>query len=282
MKEILELFGEPTSGEIDDWRAIVRQQSCPFLNSRCIKVRKSQPDISIGTCSVTHGRDARPMIICPFRLLERNQIFLDCLHLLSGHEPGNELHVVPEVSIPGGSVDYFLSSVHDNKVVDFVGLELQTMDTTGTVWPARQRFLERVDRAGGVSEERAPYRTYGMNWKMTAKTILVQIHHKIQTFAAINRRLVLVTQDHLLNYLKGNFEFGHVVRARLHDSMHFHAYSFGESDAVFRIKLDQRLSTDADGVAACLGLKAEPKVSLAEIVSQLERKLSPDTLLKIR
>ena len=207
---------------------------------------------------------------------------LDCLHLLSGHEPGNELHVVPEVSIPGGSVDYFLSSVHDNKVVDFVGLELQTMDTTGTVWPARQRFLERVDPAGRVSEERAPYRTYGMNWKMTAKTILVQLHHKIQTFAAINRRLVLVTQDHLLNYLKGNFEFSHVVRARLHDSMHFHAYSFGESDAVFRIKLDQRLSTDADGVAACLGLKAEPKVNLAEIVSQLERKLSADTLLKIR
>ena len=281
MKEVLELFGELTSGEIDNWPAIVRGQSCPFLNSRCIKVRKSQPDISIGTCSVTHGRDARPMIICPFRLLERNQIFLDCLHLLSGHEPGNELHVVPEVSIPGGSVDYFLSSVHNNKVVDFVGLELQTMDTTGTVWPARQRFLERVDRAA-VSEERAPYRTYGMNWKMTAKTILVQLHHKIQTFAAINRRLVLVTQDHLLNYLKGNFEFSHVVRARLHDSMHFHAYSFDKSDAVFRIKLDQRLSTDADGVAACLGLKAEPKVNLAEIVSQLERKLSANTLLKIQ
>lgn len=282
MKEVLELFGEPTSGNDVDWPAIVGRQTCPFLKSRCIKVRKSQPEISIGTCSVTHGRDARPMLICPFRLLERNQIFLDCLHLLSRHEPGNELHVVPEVAVPGGSVDYFLGSVRDGKVVDFVGIELQTMDTTGTVWPARQRFLDRVDRAGQVSEERVPYRTYGMNWKMTAKTILVQLHHKIQTFAAINRRLVLVTQDHLLHYLKGNFEFGHVLDARPHDSMHFHAYSFGESGGGFRIKLEQRLSTDADGVAACLGLKAEPKVELAEIVSQLERKLSADTLLKIR
>ena len=79
------------------------------------------------------------MMICPFRLLERNQSFVDCLHLLSAHEPGNVLHVVPEVSVPGGSVDYLLASVRNRRVVDFVGVELQTMDTTGTVWPARQR-----------------------------------------------------------------------------------------------------------------------------------------------
>jgi hypothetical protein len=75
-------------------------------------------------------------------LLERKQIFIDCLHLLTTHEPGNELHIVSEISVPGGSVDYFLVSVHDRKVKDFVGIELQTLDTTGTVWPFRQRFLK--------------------------------------------------------------------------------------------------------------------------------------------
>lgn len=79
------------------------------------------------------------MVICPFRLLERRKIFVDCLHLLS-HEPGHELHVVPEVAVPGGSVDYFLTSVDAGKVVDFVGVELQTMDTTGSVWPAREKW----------------------------------------------------------------------------------------------------------------------------------------------
>lgn len=143
MTEVLELFGETTSRD-RDWAAIVGSQVCPFLKGRCIKVRKSQPEISIGTCTVAHGRDRRPMMICPFRLLERNRIFVDCLHLLSAHEPGNEIHVVPEVSVPGGSVDYFLTSVRNQRVVDFVGVELQTMDTTGTVWPApavsRQRW----------------------------------------------------------------------------------------------------------------------------------------------
>ena len=86
--EVLELFGETTSRDLD-WAAIAKDQTCPFLRGRCIKVRKSQPEISIGTCTVAHGRDRRPMMICPFRLLERNQIFVDCLHLLSAHEPGN-------------------------------------------------------------------------------------------------------------------------------------------------------------------------------------------------
>jgi hypothetical protein len=37
-----------------------------------------------------------------------------------------------------------------------------------------------------------------MNWKMTAKTILVQMHHKVETFEHINKKMVLVIQDVLL------------------------------------------------------------------------------------
>lgn len=53
-----------------------------------------------------HGKANKPIMICPRRLLERRQVFTDCLHLLTTHEPGNELHVVPEVTVPGGSVDF--------------------------------------------------------------------------------------------------------------------------------------------------------------------------------
>ena len=88
-----------------------------------------------------------PIVICPTRLIERGQVFSDCLHLLTTHEPGNELHVVSEVSVPGGSIDYFLVSVRNGKVKDFVGIELQTLDTTGTVWPRAPTSLEEVRRA---------------------------------------------------------------------------------------------------------------------------------------
>jgi hypothetical protein len=143
-----------------------------------------------------YGRRLQPVMICPFRLLERSQIFIDCIHLLKLHEPGNELRIIAELAVPGGSIDYCLVSVRDSKARDFVGIELQTLDTTGTVWPERQRFLRqhkvRVKQIDATSDK-----PFGMNWKMTAKTILVQLNHKIATFEHLSKRLVLVLQPTL-------------------------------------------------------------------------------------
>ncbi len=275
MSQIVELFGISTAKTGEDWEHIVRQQHCPYLDKTCIKVRKSQPEISIGTCSVLYGRAKRPILICPFRLLERSQVFTDCLHLLSTHEPGNELHIVPEVSVPGGSVDYFLVSVREGKVMDFAGIELQTLDTTGTVWPARQKFLEQVNVA---KADGAVRKTYGMNWKMTAKTILIQLHHKIQTFEALNKRLVLVIQDFLLDYLREQFRFSHLKNVRQGDPMQLHSYRMAKQpNNSYKLELADRISTDSKGIAECLGLQAEAKVELEKIIEQLESKLSEQT-----
>jgi hypothetical protein len=279
MSSIVELFGTPTANKSTVWNKIVQAQHCPFLDKMCVKVRKSEPDVAIGTCTVVYGKKNNHIIICPHRLIERGQIFMDCLHLLTNHQPGNELHVIPEVSIPGGSVDYFIASVRSGKVLDFVGVELQTLDTTGTVWPERQKFLNSVKVAcvAGKSDK-----SLGMNWKMSAKTILVQLHHKIETFDAINKHLVLVIQDVLLDYLKNEFNFKHFVPARLGDSMHIHAYSLVANDGKLqRLDLRSRLSTDASGIAKCLNLKADAKVGYMEIVKQLEAKISKKTLFTI-
>jgi hypothetical protein len=279
--KISELFGVPTALQGVGWKITVARQHCPYLDRKCLKNRKSQPDISIGSCTVEYGdKENAPVIICPHRLLERKQIFMDCLHLLTLHEPGNEYHVVAEITLPGGSVDYFLISSRDGKVKDFVGIELQTLDTTGTVWPARQRFLKSV----GLPVEKVDANSdkgYGMNWKMTAKTTLVQLHHKVQTFEHLSKHLVLVIQDHLLRYMQREFSFGHLRDARLGDPMHFHSYSLERAKLEYKIKLDTRLSTDAAGIAKCLGLQAEANLELAEIITLLEAKISKDTLLTV-
>jgi hypothetical protein len=116
MNKVVELFGQSTAATSADWEKIVAEQQCVYLNKKCYKVRKSDPGIAIGSCTVLYGRDPEPVIICPARLTERRQIFMDCFHLLTTHEPGNELHIVPEVSVPGGSVDYFLVSTKGGKV----------------------------------------------------------------------------------------------------------------------------------------------------------------------
>lgn len=278
---ILELFGHSTSDVTSDWKEILARQGCPFLNRKCLKVRKSRPEISIGTCSVAYGKERKPIVICPYRLLERRQIFSDCLHLLTLHEPGNELHIVSEIPIPGGSVDYFLVSAIGGKAKDFVGIELQALDTTGTVWPERQRFLEsqglRVARADAQSTK-----PFGMNWKMTAKTILVQLHHKIETFEHLGKHLVLVLQDHMLDYMSTEFSFGHLSNPGLAGhSMQFHAYSLQLDGGRYRLMLAGRRSTDADGISVALGLQISPQMERETIISLLESKLSPTTLFNL-
>jgi hypothetical protein len=198
---------------------------------------------------------------------------------LTSHQPGNELHIVPEVSVPGGNVDYFLVSAMDGRVKDFVGVELQTLDTTGSIWPERQRLLKLlgVPRKDNLEKSNT---SYGMNWKMTAKTILVQMHHKIQTFEHVNKKLVLVMQDKLLKYMSKEFKFAHLKNpAVLGDSMHLHAYRMQkQKNNAFRLTLDARLSTDAEGISHCLGLQAEARVELDEIIEALQEKISQATI----
>ncbi|MCM2540468.1 hypothetical protein NDN94_22070, partial [Burkholderia glumae] len=123
MSKVVELFGKAVDAPGIEWQKTIAEQGCPFLAKRCYKIRKSNPEISIGSCTVLYGRPLEPIIICPTRLIERGQIFVDCLHLLTCHEPGNELHLVSEVSVPGGSIDYVLVSTKDGKIRDFVGIE---------------------------------------------------------------------------------------------------------------------------------------------------------------
>lgn len=277
MSRVRELFTFSVERKDVQWASVVKKQQCRFSGKPCFKVRKSKANVCIGTCTVCYSADNKDVIICPNRLLERKQIFADCLHLLTSHQPGNELHLAPEVPIPGGSVDYFLVSTDSNrKVMDFVGIELQTLDTTGTIWPERELALKELGLKANVHE---PEKPFGMNWKMTAKTTLVQLHHKIDTFESINKHLVLVVQDHLIDYIKREFDFAHVkTQPAMGDAMHFHSYKLNKQGKDYKLVLDSRYSTDGSGVSKLLGLNADANIGFEEIAAALQSKLSDDTV----
>jgi len=269
VSKVRELFGQYCS-EDANIESVLENQLCPYNNKKCFKTRKSDSETSIGTCTVNYQN--KDIIICPNRLTEKSQIFVDCLHLLTLHEPGNELYIIPEVTIPGGHVDFFLVSAKNKKVKDFVGIELQTMDTAGTVWPERQRLLDEH----GIyvpKDDINNKKPFGMNWKMTAKTILVQMHHKAQTFENLNKHLVLIIQKPLYEYMRKEFSFSHIQGVRVGDAVHFHSYDVVEEDNGLHLALDTRVSTDTNGVAECLGLNAEANVELKDIIALLESKL---------
>ncbi len=118
---------------------------------------------------------------------------------------------------------------------------------------------------------------------MTAKTILVQLHHKIETFEHLNKHLVLVIQDHLLSYMKKEFSFSHINTVpEIGDPMYFHSYKLElGNNQNYHIKLNERLSTDSSGLASAMGLKAEAKVELEIIIKTLEAKITDYTRLTI-
>jgi len=276
MSKVNELFGYNTKRNDVDWDTVLCEQRCPYTEKKCFKVRKSNPNISIGVCTVNYSK-YNEVMICPHRLLERRQIFTDCVHLLTLHEPGNELHLIPEVTVPGGSVDYFLLSVRKEKVVDFVGIELQALDTTGSLWSERTSLIR--DKGLPVEDVDLQNKTFGMNWKMSAKTILVQMHHKINTFEHLSKHLVLVVQGCFRDYMAREFSFSHMNQARQGDSFHIHSYRLEEeNDNSLRMQFSNRISTDSNGIALCLGLQAEAKVELETLIKYLEVKISAKTL----
>ena len=274
---IPELFGRSTRyDDVDDWSEHIDAQHCRFVGKGCYKTRKSQPEVAIGTCAVGVNKAAQPVIICPNRFLERNQVFFDCLHLLAHHEPGNELHVVSEYGIPGGSVDYVLVSSADGRAVDFVGIEFQALDTTGSVWPHRQAAASDL----GCDVDVPPAKSFGANWKMTAKTILMQLLHKLGTFQSARRHLVCVLQLQLFEYFESNFVFSHIQSDDEAQPLHFHSYQYTPGPTTEpTIRLAKRSSTDEEGLALGLGLKASADSNISTMLEGLSGRLSESTLL---
>ena len=117
---------------------------------------------------------------------------------------------------------------------------------------------------------------------MTLKTILIQMHHKSETFENLNKHLVLIIQKPLYEHMKNSFNFEGIYGVRLGDSVHIHSYNFEENGTALNLSLHTRVSTDSAGIAKCLGLNAESKVELQDLIRILEPKLIEENRLRIR
>ncbi len=81
--------------------------------------------------------------------------------------------------------------------------------------------------------------------------------------------------------MKSDFYFNEIEGVRLGDPVHIHSYDFEESEQKLNLSLHTRVSTDSEGIAKCLGLNAESKVELQDLIRILEPKLIDANRLKI-
>ena len=107
------------------------------------------------------------------------------------------------------------------------------------------------------------------------------MHHKSETFENLNKHLVLIIQKPLFDHMKSDFNFDGIDGVRLGDPVHIHSYNLEEQEEKLCVSLHTRVSTDSEGIANCLGLNAETKVELQDIIRILEPKLTDNNRLRI-
>lgn len=284
MSQICELFGLLIS---DCGSAQIRQalqtQACPYRNGKiCYKVRKSNANQAIGTCSLIFDSISQPAMICPEPFAGQKRIFIDCLPILNQALLGSNLYLIPEVRTPVGRIDYVLAAERNGEVIDFAGIEIQSLDTCGSIWAERNKLLASLGLLPETSKrkdaDQKQTKGCAVNWKMSSKTILSQIMQKSQLFSSMNKKLVLVCQTPLYDYMKVNFDFSLVKNCRDEDVLHFHVYDYLPDQLGMKLLLHTTCSTDLDGIRTILGHHPESSISLEQMKASLQSRLKPEYL----
>lgn len=278
MNDVNELFGLYTNGStFPDLNDALANQKCPYMNgAKCYKTRKSSPNIAIGTCSLYFNKIDQPILICPLPLIQNGVIFKDCLQFISDSIAGSDLYLVPEINTPVGRIDYILAAVRNGVPIDFVAIELQTLDTTGSIWNSRQVML--IKHGYDVEDGSALTSRATINWRMTAKTILAQLLQKSQLFASMDRNLVLVCQTPLFNYMQKNYNFDGVKEADKRDVLHFHMYDYVSLPHGMQLKLASMRSASLDAVESMMGKSIDNNQALKETNATIASRLKPEYL----
>ena len=193
--EILEWFGNVPKSYVDDAQLAPLDERCPYINTTCTKKFR---DASIsGVCSVLTTVATGPVIICPNRLYGENYAVLGHVANLAfgeghriihpdefttvshdgrnvvafGHHFGRELRLHGQGARGNDFVDWVLARIScSGELTDFVAVEVQTIDTTGSYY---SEVVELRNGNNRINRSRA-----GLNWRNVIKRILPQIIYK--------------------------------------------------------------------------------------------------------
>lgn len=189
-RQLVEVFGHDPRDHSSAARTFWQLNACPFIGKECTKFDHTRT-ICYGTCSVTNA--GQEVVICPNRLYENNyeairkvgsDVFgdipfmlfdeyvrtvasgkpqIDCLVAL-GHNSGKE------VKISQLSMDWVIAHIDNQQLVEYVGIEVQSIDITGNyrdAWYAARDMRDDIPTSG-----------HGLNWANVHKRLIPQIIRK--------------------------------------------------------------------------------------------------------
>ncbi len=243
-KDIVEIFGYSPNDTSDECRSLWRIGGCPFVQIPCTK-RNHESSVIYGTCSVTSPYG--DCIICPNRLyvdkfktlrvvaedafgslpfytyaeyIEHRNMdtpFVVALGMHSGHEINLSRSC---------SMDWVLAKVVDKQLVEYTGIEVQSIDITGNYrdnWYAYKNIREGII---------IPRSEHGMNWANVHKRLIPQIIRKSLIYSRsnfVNNGLYFIVPE--IVYQKFEEVIGSdipIVRDKAPDVITVHTYKLGD------------------------------------------------------
>lgn len=189
---IVEFFGYDPEDHSPAAIEARKQLRCPFLGRQCVKTLSD--GLISGACTLK-PTNAGPVICCPIRLYANNYEILrdvarisfgpviplvsaisitkdtgECVAVF-GKGWGKELRLPTRGKSGAYSVDWVLAHVSANsELINFVAVEVQSIDTTGNYRQERDTYLKEESFQGKS--------TAGFNWENVNKRILPQIIYK--------------------------------------------------------------------------------------------------------
>lgn len=237
---VAEILGEPAR---EMRNPVDAEYRCPFLDSRCVKTSQKIAG-PYPVCTIRHGgRRAREMgrlmCVCPNRFYQADLVADIVAHCWPGPAPKHP-RVAYEIKMANfGNVDMVIADIDPAtaSVSEFVSVELQAVDISGSYEPAYQGILNSQPLVD-VS--------YGINWKNVRKRFIFQLIEKGFYHHAWKTRIVAVLQTPLYESLRAAMQFEELPPKSGHNTIVFMLYDYvpdPDKTGAYRLQLDKVVGT---------------------------------------
>lgn len=248
---------------------------CPFINSQCIK-RSQKISGPYPICSIFHGRNEnrKLMCVCPKRFFQvdfKQKVIDICW---SGELPENPI-IVHEIKMEKfGNVDFVIADVdrEQKNVKQFISVELQAVDITGSVEPAYQAIIN----SKLIMEKNF---SYGINWENVRKRYITQLINKGFFHHHWESKIVAIIQLELYNNLKSKIKFDELDPKSDTSNIVFMLYDFDRivdgNSFYYQISYKKAIGTSHNSLMTAALYKTPPSKRKFEerILSVLNKKI---------
>lgn len=201
---VCEILGQPAN---QMQNPVNEEYLCPFINSKCTK-RSHRIEGPFPVCSVFRktkkDKHPIPIVVCPRRLYAAD-IYNDVVaHCWPGDSLSNPI-VVHEIKMGKvGNVDMVIADLSDSgtEISDFVSIELQAIDITGSYEPAYSAIV--------LNSELDKKPKYNFNYKNVQKRLMSQMTDKGFYHHHWGTKIIAVIQDVMFDNLKSRLNFADI------------------------------------------------------------------------